>query len=151
ARPPAREERVPHPHARRRRDRAGRAHAQGAEPPGAALSRQARQDADLLCPHVQPAGVKNPARGGTFPLPDRTKPQPHPARGKGLAMRNVLLLPIVTAALVCAALAPAHAQLVHSWVASNGNDSNACDRQTPCATFAGAYNKTAAGGEISCV
>jgi hypothetical protein len=46
--------------------------------------------------------------------------------------------------------APAEATLAHTWVSSSGNDSNNCDRPTPCATFGGAYNKTTAGGEITC-
>jgi hypothetical protein len=46
--------------------------------------------------------------------------------------------------------APAEATLVHTWVASNGSDSNNCDRPTPCLTFSGAYGKTTAGGEITC-
>jgi hypothetical protein len=47
--------------------------------------------------------------------------------------------------------APAEAALSHTWVASTGSDSNNCDRPTPCATFSGAYGKTAAEGEITCV
>jgi hypothetical protein len=35
-------------------------------------------------------------------------------------------------------------------VSSTGSDSANCDRPTPCASFAGAYNKTNAGGEITC-
>ena len=46
---------------------------------------------------------------------------------------------------------PAQAQLAHTWVASNGSDGANCDRPTPCATFTGAYNKTNAKGEITCV
>jgi hypothetical protein len=48
--------------------------------------------------------------------------------------------------------APAEAvTLLHTWVASNGSDSNNCDRPTPCATLRGAYNNTTTGGEITCV
>jgi hypothetical protein len=58
------------------------------------------------------------------------------------------------AALACATgMFAASAQattLVHTWVASNGSDSANCDRPTPCLTFAGAYGKTTAGGEITC-
>ena len=59
------------------------------------------------------------------------------------------------AALACttgmfAASAHAATTLAHTWVASNGSDANNCDRPTPCASFAGAYNKTNAGGEITC-
>src|SRR5439155_18202362 len=45
---------------------------------------------------------------------------------------------------------PAQAALNHTWVASNGADSNSCDRSAPCATYSGALAKTIAGGEISC-
>src|SRR5881275_636390 len=42
-----------------------------------------------------------------------------------------------------------HAQLAsRTWVSGTGNDANACTRTAPCATFAGALGKTAAGGEI---
>src|SRR5437588_7004814 len=47
---------------------------------------------------------------------------------------------------------PAQAvNLNHTWVASNGDNAANCDRLTPCATFAGAFGKTNAGGEITCV
>jgi hypothetical protein len=46
--------------------------------------------------------------------------------------------------------APAAATLLHTWVASTGNDGNDCDISTPCSTFSGAYEKTTAGGEITC-
>src|SRR5437667_12544963 len=72
---------------------------------------------------------------------------------KGTDMRKALhLLAILTGAFVTiASHTPAHAQLLHTWVASNGNDSANCDRPTPCATFQGAINKTNACGEITCV
>jgi hypothetical protein len=35
-----------------------------------------------------------------------------------------------------------------TWVSGTGNDNNPCTRTQPCKTFAGAYAKTAAGGEI---
>jgi hypothetical protein len=41
--------------------------------------------------------------------------------------------------------------LAHTWVSSTGNDANNCDRPTPCGSFQGAYNKTSAEGEITCV
>src|SRR5262249_6038772 len=62
-----------------------------------------------------------------------------------------LLLAIVVSLIAVTSFTPAHAQLLHSWVASNGNDGNSCDRAAPCATFNGAYTKTNAGGEITCV
>jgi hypothetical protein len=57
----------------------------------------------------------------------------------GLALAPVLSSP------------PAEAGVPHTWVASTGSDSNNCDRPTPCATLDGAYSKTNAGGEITCV
>src|SRR6266849_3884640 len=43
------------------------------------------------------------------------------------------------------------ALLQQTWVSSNGADTNACDRATPCKTFAGAISKTAPNGEIDCL
>jgi hypothetical protein len=64
-----------------------------------------------------------------------------------------LALPFIIAAIGLAAMSvsPARAQLFHTWVASNGLDTNNCDRPTPCASFGVAYTKTSAGGEITCV
>jgi hypothetical protein len=53
--------------------------------------------------------------------------------------------------LIVVSHAPAHAQAIRTWVASNGNDAAACSRAAPCRTFAGAIGKTAAGGAITCV
>ncbi len=46
---------------------------------------------------------------------------------------------------------PAHAQqATRTWVSGTGDDSSAlCSRTAPCKTFAGAFAKTAVGGEIS--
>src|ERR1700761_8011220 len=58
-------------------------------------------------------------------------------------------LAILGTALVSALYtAPAHAQATRTWVSGTGNDGNPCSRTSPCETFAGAYAKTAAGGEI---
>ena len=38
-----------------------------------------------------------------------------------------------------------------TWVSHTGSDSNICAEASPCATFAGAISKTAAGGEINCL
>src|ERR1700759_5047807 len=48
--------------------------------------------------------------------------------------------------------APASAQR-HTWVskASGSSDANPCSRSAPCFTFAGAYSKTAAGGQIDVI
>ena len=46
----------------------------------------------------------------------------------------------------------AHAQSQpQSWVSGVGDDANPCTRTAPCLTFAGAFSKTAAGGEIDCL
>ena len=47
--------------------------------------------------------------------------------------------------------APTEAQLLRTWVASNGDNSNPCSRAQPCATFQAAIDKTNAGGEVNCV
>src|SRR5215831_7630042 len=46
---------------------------------------------------------------------------------------------------------PAHAQATRTWVSGVGDDVNPCSRTAPCKTFAGAFSKTAAGGEINCL
>jgi hypothetical protein len=38
-----------------------------------------------------------------------------------------------------------------SWVASSGNDANACTRVSPCRTFQGGHDKTVAGGTVAAV
>src|SRR5438552_5083292 len=35
-----------------------------------------------------------------------------------------------------------------TWVSGVGDDANPCSRTAPCKTFAGAFSKTATGGEI---
>jgi hypothetical protein len=57
--------------------------------------------------------------------------------------RNVL-----AAALVMGSSLAAYGQ-TRTWVSGTGSDANPCSRTAPCQTFAGAFNKTAAGGEIS--
>ena len=56
----------------------------------------------------------------------------------------------ITAAALFALMmaAPAQAQATRTWVSGVGNDANPCSLTAPCKTFAGAYSKTAAGGEI---
>jgi Right handed beta helix region len=62
-----------------------------------------------------------------------------------------------TFALTAAALvsvltaAPAFAAREHSFVASYGNDSNACSYLSPCATFQQALSVTVSGGEITAI
>ncbi len=43
----------------------------------------------------------------------------------------------------------AMAQATRTFVSGVGNDADPCSRTAPCRTFAGAFNKTKAGGEIS--
>ena len=68
---------------------------------------------------------------------------------------NRFSLPLIMLTAVClvaATLSPSQAAtLKHTWVASFGDNSNTCDISAPCATFAGAYNKTDVGGEITCI
>ena len=47
--------------------------------------------------------------------------------------------------------APASAQATRTWVSGVGDDANPCSRTAPCKTFAGAFSKTAASGEINCL
>jgi hypothetical protein len=49
------------------------------------------------------------------------------------------------------AAGPANAQATRTWVSGVGDDANPCSRTAPCQTFAGAFGKTAAGGEIDCL
>jgi hypothetical protein len=56
-----------------------------------------------------------------------------------------------SAALACTVATSASAQATLTWVSSAGDDANPCSRASPCQTFAGAFAKTAAGGEIDCL
>ena len=42
-----------------------------------------------------------------------------------------------------------YAQATRTWISGVGDDANPCSRTAPCKTWAGAINKTAAGGEIN--
>jgi hypothetical protein len=67
--------------------------------------------------------------------------------------RLIFAVGLALAPVLPAATAQA-TDLKHTWVASaaaGGNNSNSCDITAPCATFTGAYNNTAAGGEITCL
>jgi hypothetical protein len=44
-----------------------------------------------------------------------------------------------------------YAQATRTFVSGVGNDADPCSRTAPCRTFAGAFNKTAVGGEINCL
>ena len=56
---------------------------------------------------------------------------------------------LAAAALVVGFSPAAHAQASRTWVSGVGADENPCSRTAPCKTFAGAFSKTATGGEIS--
>src|SRR5580704_2091772 len=56
-----------------------------------------------------------------------------------------------TLAVLLLFAAPASAQATRTWVSGVGDDANPCSRTAPCQTFAGAFGKTAAGGEIDCL
>jgi hypothetical protein len=60
------------------------------------------------------------------------------------------LLPIFAVASAAIFYAtPSQAQATRTWVSGVGDDANPCSRTAPCKTFAGAFPKTAAGGEIN--
>jgi hypothetical protein len=65
-------------------------------------------------------------------------------------MRKVMLPLSISATLflICLLSSAAQAQASRTWVSGVGDDANPCSRTAPCKTFAGAYSKTAAGGEI---
>jgi len=46
-------------------------------------------------------------------------------------------------------ISPAEAQLARTFVSSFGNDSNGCNRMTPCRTFQRAHDNILANGEIT--
>jgi hypothetical protein len=67
-------------------------------------------------------------------------------------MRTQFTFALTTAALISVlATAPAYAQRQHTFVASTGNDSNACSFLHPCATFQHALSQTLSGGEITAI
>jgi hypothetical protein len=67
-------------------------------------------------------------------------------------MRTQVTFALTAAALVSAlTTAPAYAAREHSFVASYGNDSNACSYLSPCATFQQALSVTVSGGEITAI
>jgi hypothetical protein len=59
-----------------------------------------------------------------------------------------ILTSLFVAALTVAFSAGAYAQATRTWVSGVGNDANPCSLTAPCKTFAGAFAKTAEGGEI---
>lgn len=55
---------------------------------------------------------------------------------------------VFAAALIMGSSLAAFGQ-TRTWVSGTGSDANPCSRTAPCQTFAGAFSKTATGGEIS--
>ena len=64
---------------------------------------------------------------------------------------HVLLGMAALAVGLLSAAGPANAQATRTWVSGVGDDANPCSRTAPCQTFAGAFGKTSAGGEIDCL
>ena len=66
-------------------------------------------------------------------------------------MRTAIPLTVLAAALACSlATAPANAR-ARVFVASYGNDANACTFGSPCKTFQAAINAVDAGGEVTAI
>src|ERR1700716_3460280 len=63
-------------------------------------------------------------------------------------MKTLLWKALAIASMASLYAAPAQAQATRTWVSGVGDDVNPCSRTAPCKTFAGAYSRTAAGGEI---
>ncbi|MEA2839133.1 MAG: hypothetical protein QOF41_463 [Methylobacteriaceae bacterium] len=67
-------------------------------------------------------------------------------------MKHFILGALIAGALGAVSfVSPASAQATRTWVSGVGDDANPCSRTAPCKTFAGAYSKTAASGEINCL
>lgn len=67
-------------------------------------------------------------------------------------MTRMLALIVLTAAFgLMTLVGPAQAQAARTWVSGVGDDANPCSRTAPCRTFAGAFGKTATGGQIDCL
>jgi hypothetical protein len=63
-----------------------------------------------------------------------------------MKQRHVVFVFLAIALLTAPAV---QALVTRTWVSGVGNDANPCSRTAPCKTFAGAFSKTTAGGEIS--
>jgi hypothetical protein len=69
-------------------------------------------------------------------------------------MMNHLRLALRTSALLAVTflfVSGVQAQASRTWVSGLGDDQNSCSRAAPCKTFAGAIQKTLAGGEITAI
>jgi hypothetical protein len=65
-------------------------------------------------------------------------------------MKKLLASLLAAPVIMFVAISPANAQ-TRTWVSGVGDDLNPCSRTAPCKTFAGAFSKTSAGGEINCL
>jgi hypothetical protein len=68
----------------------------------------------------------------------------------GIAARPLSLI-LYFVFIIGSSSSAVHAQNIRSWVAAAGSDSANCSFATPCASFGGAFAKTLAGGEITCI
>ncbi len=68
-----------------------------------------------------------------------------------LSVRRIAAIAVAVLAFGFFHSVPAAAQATRTWISGVGDDANPCSRTAPCKTFQGAYNKTAAGGEINCL
>jgi hypothetical protein len=66
------------------------------------------------------------------------------------SFRSTMRFLLISCVLLTATTA-VHAAATRTWVSGTGNDSNPCSYTAPCATFAGAFGKTAINGEINCL
>jgi Right handed beta helix region len=66
-------------------------------------------------------------------------------------MNRLLFMVLGLGLFFCAMTSTAQAQASRTWISGVGDDANPCSRTAPCKTFAGAYTKTATGGEIDVI
>jgi hypothetical protein len=62
---------------------------------------------------------------------------------------KVMMKTAVALGLLVLGCSLAQAQATRTWISGVGNDANPCSIFSPCKTLAGAYGKTAAGGQIN--
>ncbi|HEY6234354.1 MAG TPA: hypothetical protein VIW69_04500, partial [Candidatus Elarobacter sp.] len=66
-------------------------------------------------------------------------------------MKRLFFMVLGLGLFFCAMTSAAQAQATRTWVSGLGDDANPCSRTAPCKTFAGAYSRTAVGGEIDVI
>jgi hypothetical protein len=66
-------------------------------------------------------------------------------------LRSLMFVFFGIAVCFCAMTSAAQAQATRTWVSGLGDDANPCSRTAPCKTFAGAYSRTAVGGEVDVI